>query len=88
MTHTPGPWHVGPHYTCDVESREGRVCECRPFGSDRADANARLIAAAPDLLEALKSLRNEVIGAIGIGVSDSIGHTNAKCLGERCPASI
>lgn len=51
---TPGPWHTGPHYTSDVESREGRICSCDPFMSPRAEANVRLIAAAPDLLAACK----------------------------------
>jgi hypothetical protein len=66
VTHTPGPWHVGPHYKSDVESREGRICECRPLSSPRAEANARLVAAAPDLLIAcekfvasFKSLQRE-----------------------------
>lgn len=56
VKHTPGPWHVGPHYKSDVESRQGRICECGPFGSEQAEANARLIAAAPELLDALKAL--------------------------------
>lgn len=51
---TPGPYHVGPHYKSDVESRYGRVCECTPMGSPRAEANARLFAAAPDLYNGLK----------------------------------
>lgn len=53
---TAGPWHVGPHYKSDVESREGRICECRPLQSPRAIANAQLISAAPSLLEACRDL--------------------------------
>lgn len=49
--HTPGPWFIGPHYRGAVESTQGRICECPPFGSPRGIANAILIAAAPDLLE-------------------------------------
>jgi hypothetical protein len=52
---TAGPWHQGPHYRSDVESREGRVCECSGFQSPRAIANAALIAAAPRLLTACLS---------------------------------
>jgi hypothetical protein len=52
--HTPGPWWVGPHYKSDVESSEGRITECRPMQTPRAIANAHLIAAAPELLAALK----------------------------------
>lgn len=57
LKHTPGPWNVGPHYKGDVESREGRVCECGPFGSPRSWANAHLIAAAPEMYEALQRAR-------------------------------
>lgn len=61
-----------------VMAGDGRVARV-----DHAN-DCALIAAAPQLLAALKSLRNEVLGAISIGVSDSIGHTNARCLGNRC----
>ena len=50
--------------------------------------DARLIAAAPDLYAALTALRNEVIGALGIGLSDSIGYTNARCLDDKCQAAF
>lgn len=50
------PWHVGPHYKSDVESEDGRVCECTPFESPRARANAILISATPDLLEACRGV--------------------------------
>jgi hypothetical protein len=61
-SHTPGPWHSGKskvnHY---VATRCGDVV-CRLEGSAispidaRVAADARLIAAAPDLLEALRSM--------------------------------
>jgi len=69
MTHTPGPWTIddtGPH-----EFEEGHV-ELNIWGPDGAyfgaiaairndysgdmDSNARLIAAAPELLEALREI--------------------------------
>jgi hypothetical protein len=54
--HTPGPWH------CDggVQVRTGQflaICEAMASPNrsiDAARANARLIAAAPELLEALR----------------------------------
>jgi hypothetical protein len=47
--HTPGPWHVEPspdrvHF--DIRADGVHV----PHGSGKGEANARLIAAAPDLL--------------------------------------
>ena len=63
--HTPGPWHsegypryVGP----TVVSPDGPVCAISTGPLDRtlprmpAAANARLIAAAPELLAALEAL--------------------------------
>lgn len=59
--HTPGPWrHDGDPFTPTVFSDKPRangvrgVCEVDP--GDDAVANARLIAAAPDLLAACEAL--------------------------------
>ena len=52
--HTPGPWHIGPHYKSDVESAFGRICECGITRGRNSEANARLIAAAPELYDAVK----------------------------------
>jgi hypothetical protein len=62
--HTPGPWQARGS-TVLAKSRIGTNCtdaDVAVYGaplvceSIRSDANARLIAAAPDLLEALRSL--------------------------------
>lgn len=64
MAHTPGPWEaVGNLVRSPMHQPEGlprgvQIVECKdgyyqPF-TDEAKANARLIAAAPDLLEAVK----------------------------------
>lgn len=66
MPHTPGPWNTGGVMTrVEVQPKGWRVpmcvADCHPAGyppeseAERV-ANARLIAAAPDLLEALESL--------------------------------
>jgi hypothetical protein len=67
MTHTPGPWkgygHTGYVYGPDVV-----VCRCGdykdkellPFNKDRWAADAQLIAAAPDLFNALRNLLIEM----------------------------
>jgi hypothetical protein len=52
----------------------------------KSEADARAFVALPALIEAATSLRNSVIGMIGIGISDSIGHTNTKVLGDHCQA--
>jgi hypothetical protein len=59
MTHTPGPWtlHPGgiPYVKCgDDGPAFGPVVMAK--GLSEMMANARLIAAAPDLLAALKAL--------------------------------
>ena len=56
MEHTPGPWGVGTGWIYAGDLKKGRlVCAEIPI-SEQGDANARLIAAAPELLEALKAL--------------------------------
>lgn len=60
-TFTPGPWRVDPENNCDVQSADGTaeiatthhnvLCNREPF---RCKADAALIAAAPDLFEALR----------------------------------
>lgn len=66
--HTPGPWSIaGPHaqrinYTVlTIGPASGWVCAV-PIDVPRAEANARLIAAAPDLLEALIAARKHLDG--------------------------
>ena len=58
--HTPGPWeahktHYGDDRTWDVSSPLRTVATIND-GDGLAEANARLIAAAPELLEALEIL--------------------------------
>ena len=59
--HTPGPWthkataSLGPQYAVYGESdRTGRDVAVVYNNGNEAEANARLIAAAPELLEALE----------------------------------
>lgn len=60
-THTPGPWRydrangsptTGEHMIAGA--KPGYLAEVRDCGSGDVSANARLIAAAPDLLAALE----------------------------------
>lgn len=59
--HTHGPWKVNEH--SEVTFKDGRICDVDYYNVGRGEkgryqlpheANARLIAAAPELLEALK----------------------------------
>ena len=59
-SHTPGPWEANG--TTVVASKESfrALFDCKPLrmtlSADECAANAHLIAAAPDLLEALEAL--------------------------------
>ncbi len=61
MTHTPGPWSVSKHGTPDYAPQYGIYSD--GSGNDHAivkgeaaEADARLIAAAPDLLATLRGI--------------------------------
>ncbi len=65
MSHTPGPWKTGPINYADVYAADGELVALVPKRFDENEeifpetlANARLIAAAPDILRALKYVRN------------------------------
>lgn len=59
MTHTPGPWHFLPGLTNHNIWKDGLIL-ARVFKFEKdpetADYNAHLIAAAPELLDALQLL--------------------------------
>ena len=61
--HTPGPWSLSPAEDGVIEAQDGEDFICVAVAGNpeaacrqRDLANARLIAAAPDLLEALRNL--------------------------------
>ena len=72
-SHTPGPWQVAEIpiddlWICEENDPGHNVGICFPEKRDtllETMANARLIAAAPDLLEALKEAAEEVIACGG-----------------------
>jgi len=60
--HTPGPWYwadnvpdAPPQYRMIVDADGATVCDPSPMG----EADARLIAAAPALLEALQAILHD-----------------------------
>lgn len=59
VTHTPGPWSVDPEgtYVNCIEGPSGTVlCVVHNIETAEGQANARLIAAAPELLAALEDI--------------------------------
>lgn len=82
LTHTPGPWLLNGHnlssiIRCTVPKGHPdakHICgdyeQIASAHGDNWQANARLIAAAPDLLEALKLAREEMISSGNWAASD------------------
>lgn len=63
-THTPGPWRIIPRAherngPCIQRGREGGFM-VKGMSSEAEDADARLIAAAPDLLAACKEAEEQL----------------------------
>lgn len=59
MSHTPGPWEVDKRmsgYNVKVKDQDYYICETFGEYDDVDKADAHLIAAAPELLEALEEL--------------------------------
>ena len=63
--HTPGPWVISGRSTINA-GRGGWVAS---VSQSNREANARLIAAAPELLEALRVLEAALIRDMGAGYS-------------------
>ena len=65
--HTPGPWENSP--SCHVYAGEGELIadagDSLTLGVSEMEANARLIAAAPELLDALNHARELIKAARG-----------------------
>lgn len=63
--HTPGPWRVGkggPNMCPTVGTEKGLMVAMVAYGDGHpTQANARLIAAAPDLLEALEGMERALL---------------------------
>ena len=94
VKHTPGPWKVTAHppYNKVIASHgQGRqpvyfdVALCH-LETDRAEANARLIAAAPDLLEACKAMLSAIKDSLASGVS--INNHKYDAVGQQVLAAI
>ena len=59
--HTPGPWAIAPHTTVDKEFTVGpAIMDYDDVDHEQQEANARLIAAAPDLFDACNRTPNPI----------------------------
>lgn len=85
--HTPGPWNFDNHSPAlpvlGIYAADGK----NPFHGDRSQeelaANARLIAAAPELLEALQGLLNALPSATTHPAIKVARAAIAKAIGEQ-----
>lgn len=93
---TPGPWEVNPklytgqdggkHGYFEIAANRGMFWIARVLGFSAGEdieqfkANARLIAAAPDMYEALKKLKSEAIGFLEYADQATHGVTNMRVL--------
>jgi hypothetical protein len=88
--HTPGPWEIDADL--DVVATNGEdIATCYGFDHDQIKANARLCAAAPDLLAALEALVRCFDIKDGISIRDEqalkyAAHVSALARGERSGA--
>lgn len=84
--HTPGPWRVmdhltaGPTIVIDREQKHIADCDFSWWPKEQNAANARLIAAAPELLTALRELTDTLtaIREDGISTHFRFGDTEAE----------
>ena len=79
--HTPGPWSFELHNEDFYIGGETAVCGT--FAQDHAgeeEANARLIAAAPELLEALERIRDHTFSP-----SSTIREWARAAIAKACP---
>ena len=73
MTHTPGPWRITTDFIGVYDSEARRIANmdsdgAPDFSEDETLANARLMAAAPEMLAALEA----VIDDLREGIQDAL----------------
>ena len=87
MTHTPWTWErVEGHKMVTEHTLNGPDVLCRYWGNNPPTDHARLIAAAPELLEELDRLIGEVRACWGmaeIELRQALGNTNFNVVEER-----
>lgn len=100
--HTPGPWLTEAFDTANgtaeqvfamIEGTPVEICDVSPDHEDGGVANARLIAAAPELLEALQSLLDLASDPAGQTLTirqvfGSFPHDKAMIEGKQARAAL
>ena len=83
--HTPGPWIA--RMNCDVMAGERLVADCMTGRLKDDRANARLIAAAPEMLEVLIELQESAQYwseyDVPLGIVDRLNVVISKATGEE-----
>lgn len=54
--HTPGPWHTAGEQGVQIRSKRDQIAKVWTMRGNEWKSNARLLAAAPELLEALEQI--------------------------------
>ena len=75
VEHTPGPWKIGSSWYL-IDGKGGGGVAGVDVGTPCAGDNARLIAAAPTLLEALTRIQSE-LGVPGEGYPANVANAYA-----------
>jgi hypothetical protein len=93
---TPGPWkvwaHPNPGFGCEIRMAEPPTVETVTIAEHVTPADAALIAAAPDLLEALTQLRAFIRdgwgGAVRLQSDSLVADVYADGLFRRVDAAL
>ena len=95
MNHSPGKWEVTTDpdnsQALAVKSDDGGYLVATVWPVSRIHDNAKLIAAAPELLAALESLLDATLGRVGpssIDPDDDIESMRDKCLAAINKATL
>jgi len=90
--HTPGPWKLGPSLGEVRDDDDNVLCDVYDDNDEQAEADAHLIAAAPDLLAACEACmtllvryeNRSVAPEIGTGAAINAAHAAiAKARGQK-----
>lgn len=73
--HTPGPWHTAGDQGVQIRSQRDQIAKVWTMRGNEWKANARLIASAPELLEALKAVLANSLDSKGL--ADAHKHARA-----------